>query len=133
MERTEPDVHVIKEVESRLRKDRHSVSPGLRAWGSRDAVEILVFLIGNYHIGCYLAAKTAKSIQKGPGDLFAKGQSDHCRSRPRTSSTAARFFRDDLVEHAKLGVQTLSGQFLPCFASSFFSRLATPVAPRSRA
>jgi hypothetical protein len=31
------------------------------------------------------------------------------------------------------GGQAPPGQFLPSFASSFFSRLATPVAPRSRA
>ena len=31
------------------------------------------------------------------------------------------------------GCKTWSDQFLPSFASSFFSRLATPVAPRSRA
>jgi hypothetical protein len=39
----------------------------------------------------------------------------------------------DLDDLANIGRSSPPGQFLRSFASSFFSRLATPVAPRSRA
>jgi hypothetical protein len=39
----------------------------------------------------------------------------------------------DLDDLANVWRSSPPGQFLPSFASSFFSRLATPVAPRSRA
>ena len=39
----------------------------------------------------------------------------------------------DLDDLANVWRSSSLGQFLPSFASSFFSRLATPVAPRSRA
>jgi hypothetical protein len=107
VERTEPDVHLIKQVEQVTKSALEGPTwrfAGIPSMGVTDAVEILVFLIWQLPHWLLFGCKTAKPIQKRPG-----------------------------VEHAKSVGQTRSGQFLPCFASSFFSRLATPVAPRSRA
>jgi hypothetical protein len=76
--RTEPDVNLIKQVEqvtmSALEGPAWRVAR-IPSMGSRDAVEILVFLIWQLlHwllFGC-------KNSQKRPGDLLAKGKFWQC-------------------------------------------------------
>ena len=72
--KTEPDLDLIKQVEQVTTSDLEGPAwrfAGIPSVGITHAVEVLVFLIGNYSIGCYLAAKTARN---GRGRPFAKRQ-----------------------------------------------------------
>jgi len=101
--------------------------------GVTDAVEILVFLIWQLPHWLLFGCKNSQTHPEEAGRPVCEGTVWSLSVAAEVIVDSRTFFRDDLVEHAKLGGQTRSGQFLPCFASSFFSRLATPVAPRSRA
>ena len=73
-ERTEPDLDLIKQVEQVTRSvlerpaRRFAEIPSV---GMTDAVEVLVFLVWQLLIGCYLAAKAARN---GRGRPFVKRQ-----------------------------------------------------------
>ncbi len=76
VERTEPDVHLIKQVEQVTKSAlegpmwRFARIPSM---GVTDAVEILVFLIWQLLHWLLFGCKNSQNIQKRPGDLFAKG------------------------------------------------------------
>ena len=77
VERTEPDVHLIKQVEQ---VTKSALEPTWRfaripSMGVTDAVEMLVFLIWQLLHWLLFGCKNSQNIQKRPGDLFAKGQS----------------------------------------------------------
>jgi hypothetical protein len=80
VERTEPDVHQIKQVEQVPKSALEgSTWPFARipSMGVTDAVKILVFLIWQLLNWLLFSCKNSQNIQKRPGDLFAKGQSDN--------------------------------------------------------
>ena len=77
IERTGPDVNLIKQVEQVTKSAlegpmwRFARIPSM---GVTDAVEILVFLIWQLLHWLLFGCKNSQNIQKRPGDLFAKGQ-----------------------------------------------------------
>jgi hypothetical protein len=78
VERTEPDVHLIKQVKhvtkSALEGPMWRFAPASEHGGT-DSVEIFVFLIGQLLHWLLFGCKNSQNIQKRPGDLFAKGRS----------------------------------------------------------
>ena len=60
-----------------------ALSPGFRALGGTDAVEILVFLIWQLLHWLYLAAKTAKTAKRGPRATLCQC----CRPEPAVLRT----------------------------------------------
>jgi hypothetical protein len=74
--RTEPDVHLIKQVEQvttsalgptrRRLWDRRGAPPRSRAWGVTDSVGILVFLIWQLPHWLLIGCKNSQNFQKRP-------------------------------------------------------------------
>jgi hypothetical protein len=78
--RTEPDVHLIKQVEQGTKS---ALEPTWRfaripSMGVTDAVEILLFLVWQLLHWLLFGCKNSQNIQKRSGDLFAKRQSGQC-------------------------------------------------------
>jgi hypothetical protein len=76
VERSGPDVHLIKQVEQVTKSALEGTAwrfARIPSMGATDAVEILVFLIWQLLHWLLFGCKNSQNIQKRPGDLFAKG------------------------------------------------------------
>jgi hypothetical protein len=95
---------------------------------------------GGHWVGIRLSTR-ARWAWTSPPPASSGIRCYHCANRRSSRGAPHRALTTRGTEWSEMDLDDLAniwrssppGQFLPFFASSFFSRLATPVAPRSRA